>query len=205
MASQRFEIDGTAFILPEEYLQLNSLPEDPPGSRTFIKETPGSLCYVQVAPLVRAGWMPFDNPRHIIDGIHHALDDDQGLVEAACEVTHSGKPVAYTIVKSHVEPAGVQYCLTMHLKFSTSVVSLQGFFDEAGVTGMREATVFELLRREEALTLPDMEGWAQDPYDPTFELGFLMNQAEKPEYDKGFPLHPLSEARRLVAFVLENN
>ncbi len=44
-----------------------------------------------------------------------------------------------------------------------------------------------------------MQGWQQDPYDPAFTKGFLMNQSEKPEYDKSFPEHPLSLLRSAIA------
>jgi len=49
------------------------------------------------------------------------------------------------------------------------------------------------------------EGWVADPYDPTYMQGALMNLSEKEEYDEAFPNHPLSQARKIVKFLIENN
>ena len=48
-------------------------------------------------------------------------------------------------------------------------------------------------------------GWFCDPYDPDYKKGFRMNLSEKPGLDEMFPEHPLSVARALVKYVINNN
>ena len=67
-------------IMPERYELLKSLPEDPPYTRSFGFQTPGALCYVITRPIPAGSAMPFDDSRSVIDGIHQALADDQGLI-----------------------------------------------------------------------------------------------------------------------------
>ena len=50
-----------------------------------------------------------------------------------------------------------------------------------------------------------MERWMQDPYDPDYRKGFLMNRSEVRELDEMFPWHPLSVARKLAEFIVTNN
>ena len=45
----------------------------------------------------------------------------------------------------------------------------------------------------------------EDPYDSEYREGFLMNFSERDIFDKKFPDHPLSIARKYVKWVLENN
>jgi hypothetical protein len=45
----------------------------------------------------------------------------------------------------------------------------------------------------------------KDPYDEKFDRGILMNLSEKREYDYSFPNHPLSEMRRLIDYIIDNN
>ena len=47
--------------------------------------------------------------------------------------------------------------------------------------------------------------WFEDPYDPDYKRGFLMNRSESPEFDSVFPSHALSVARALIGFVIDNN
>ena len=50
-----------------------------------------------------------------------------------------------------------------------------------------------------------IEGWAADPYDAEYDRGIPMNCSEKKEYDSQFPQHPLSEARRFIAELINLN
>ena len=58
---------------------------------------------------------------------------------------------------------------------------------------------------EGKLIPPNMDEWFKDPYNENYKNGLLMNMSEKSEYDVMFPQHPLSEARSLIEFILENN
>ena len=46
-----------------------------------------------------------------------------------------------------------------------------------------------------------IKGWAFDPYDPDYAHGRLMTIPEREQFDEGFPKHPLSLVRRLLATI----
>ena len=84
-------------------------------------------------------------------------------------------------------------------------LTVQGFFEENGATGVRDSTVYEMCRRDG--TVGDAEDpfrdWAKDPYDPEYTKGALMNLSEQEKYDEMFPDFPLSMCRELVRSILE--
>lgn len=194
-------------IMPERYELLKSVPEDPPYTRSFGFQTPGALCYVVTRPIPAGSAMPFDAPRSVIDGIHHALADDQGLIAVEKGRTKAGRRFIWSIVKSLKEPSGVQYCLTMHVEYEECAVLVQGFFDEMGTTGFRDTMVYAMLSNEGKVraTGNGIEGWNEDPYDPEYTHGNRMNCSEHEKYDELFPDHPLSEMRRFAAELAELN
>ena len=187
--------------MPGRYQKLNSMPDDPPYSCAYGYETNEAECFVMVYPISLVQAMPFDQPESVIDGIHAALGDDQGLISVDSGKTSAGLNFIYSIVKTLKEPSGVQYCLTMHLCYGQYAVQVQGFFDELGVTGMRDAIVFSQAQSEGKVKTVEngIKGWIADPYDPDYNHGCLMNLSEKQEYDRRFPQHPLSEARQFIA------
>lgn len=107
-------------------------------------------------------------------------------------------------MKTAGQPDGVQYCLTLQVGYPSLVLNMQGFFDEAGMTGLRDAAVFEEAVGE-GLVSGDGRGWRKDPYDPSYTRGNLMNLSEDERYDGRFPGHPLSQARALVDFIIWND
>ncbi len=191
-------LDDLLARLDEMLHRLNSLPDDPPGMRCYGTETEGATIFMTVAPIEGDGAMPFDNPTAVVNGIHGALVDDQGLVEVANGTIGDCGRYIYSVVKTAGQPSGVQYCLTLHLDVNGEQTAIQGFFSERGVTGMHDATVLEQCVRAGTVSPPDMDGWTFDPYDPKRRRGFLMNQSERAEYDHAFPMHPLSELRKMV-------
>lgn len=194
-------------MMPERYELLKPLPEDPPYSRAFGFQTPGALCYVLTRPIPAGKAMPYGDPQPVIDGIHSALADDQGLIAVEKGETKAGCRFIYSIVKSMNEPGGVQYCLTMHVEYPECAVMVQGFFDEAGTTGIRDAMVYAMLSNEGKVRATEngIEGWNEDPFDPNYTHGNRMNCSEHEQYDGLFPDHPLSEMRRFAAELAELN
>jgi len=181
---------------PDDWQQVKTMPEDPPGSTVIMKVTGESQCMVLIYPIENT--MPFDNPQEVINGIHNSLADDQGLVEV--EIAIPNKCI-YSIVKTKMEPDGVQYCLTLHFDLSGNFYNVTGFFSEEGITGKRDAIVYELARRDN-IVKSGFEGWAFDPYDNKYNKGFLMNLSENRQFDDMFPFHPLSEARNFIKNLL---
>ena len=102
---------------------------------------------------------------------------------------------------------GVIYQLTMLVQAGNDVMVIACVGIEEGVTGQREAIVFELERRKNNVRFEDdsIVGWNKNPYDENIKTGFLMNLAEQAEYDSMFPSHPLSQLRELVRFIVEKN
>ena len=210
---QRCKIEDTdiSVFLPDDYKQVRSLPEDPPQSVSYVAETEASRTLMIIYPRNKNSAMPFDDPQTVIDGIHNTLADDQGLIEVNSGVTASGRNYIYSIVKTLMKQdgvlQGVQYFLMMDLDYDDRIITVKGFFGEEGTTGIRDNFVFEKLRQDNLVILNEdsVEGWSEDPYDPTYKKGIPMNKSEHRDYDLMFPFHPLSQARRTIQEIIDNN
>lgn len=134
------------------------------------------------------------------------VGDKFGLIEVEEGNTKSGKHFCYNIIKAH-EDNGVIYHLCLLLQADSDVLVIACSGIEEGTKGQRDATVFELERLKNNVHLNEsgVVGWNRDPYDETIKTGLLMNLAEQTKYDSMFPLHPLSQLRELVQFIIEKN
>ena len=188
-------------LLPEGYKQVQPLPEDPEGCITYVKETEQATCLVSLFQINPAEAMDFNGKEDLIHGIHRTVAKNQALIEVDSGKLASGKPFIYSIVKTRMED-GMQYFLLMHIKWYDSVIAVRGFFQEYGVSGVRDTTVYEMYRRNN----PDltMDDWFQDPYDSTLPQGFKMNLSEQAKFDEVFPDHPLSQCRQFIEFFKKN-
>ena len=196
------------FRFPRQFVVMKPLPEEENGTVVLLDNGDSSLSLLKVRLISKSRAMPYRKPEKAIKGIHDSLDDDQGLVEVGNGfMGYSGRDYIYSIVKTKLEPSGVQYCLTLHIKDDGYATAVEGFFDEVGTTGTRDAAVFELKRREGAVEITDdgISGWNHDPYDSTRQRGFLLNLSESVEYDDMFPEHPLSVLRRTLSVLIDNN
>ena len=193
---------STVINLPDTFIKLKSMEDDPPFSAAYGYENEASQVFAMLFPIQWQNAMSYDCKQAVIDGIHQALGDDQGLIEVNAGTTESGRRFIYSIVKTVQEAAGVQYCLTMHIDCQQLAISIQGFFSECGMTGVRDACVYESYTRENSVK---NRAWNEDPYNPGYRRGILMNLSEGKEYDPLFPQHPLSEARGFVEYIVRNN
>ena len=193
--------------MPERYKKMKSMPDDPPYSCAYGLETEGAGCFIMEQPIPLSKVMPFSDPESVIEGIHNALGEDQGLIVVETGKTSAGFDFIYSIVKTLREPSGIQYCLTMHVRYDQYAVQVQGFFDELGVTGMRDAMIFTQAQSEGLVETIEggIKGWNADPYDPNYNTGCLMNLSEQQRFDQWFPQHPLSEARQFVMYLVNIN
>jgi len=191
--------------IPSDFQKVNTLPEDPENSVAYIKQTESSTSFLMIYPINSQNAMPYENEKAVIDGIHRALVSNQGLIEVQSGLTNSQKKYIYSIVKSQLEPSGIQYILTMHIDMNNLSMNIQANFEEIGMTGMRDTIILNKMMNEGKVIPPNMNGWSQDPYDENYKQGLLMNMSEKAEYDVMFPQHPLSEARLLIKYILDNN
>lgn len=189
-------------VVPDYFQQIDSTPDDPEGSIAIMTQSEMTLCFALLYPLRADEAMPF-NEAMVIEDIRQMLDESQGIVEVKSG-ENKGQRFIYSIVRSFKEedgvPAGIQYILCLDIETGGKILHLQGYFDEAGVTGVRESMVYIMQGREGDSAL---EGWAQDPYDPTYKTGALSNVSENAQFDSMFPAHPLSMAREMARCVAE--
>lgn len=183
--------------LPNYYQRLKNTPDDLPRSEIYGVKTETFQSIVRMFPLLKEYAMPL-NTSEIINGIHAILNKDQGIIECEKGKTKSGYDFVYSIIKTKLEPSGVEYFLRMHV-FAKEVIELDIFSDEIGTTGMRDSVVFTMLK------LKNFDDWSCDPYDKEYKKGFLMNKSEERKYDDMTRGHPLTELRKTLEFICDNN
>ena len=194
----------TELNIPDYLEQMESYPEDPPQSVSYGMQGDNTANFMLLYPIESDKAMPFHSPQSIIDSIHRSLGERQGLIKVDAGNTASGKRYVYSVVKSGKDPSGVQYILVLQIEFPDCVLNIQSYYDEIGVTGMRDTVVYEIAIRDGRVKA-SFDGWAQDPYDPDYKKGLLMNLSEAPEYDEMFSEHPLSLLRSCVKKIVQNN
>ena len=195
---------GGLLSMPEGYKTLARQSSDPKDALIYGRVSTQGNTFIQVFPIAREGAMCFETPEAIIRAIHNRLTDNEGLVQVGSGTTPTGRMYAYSIIKTLQRPRSTEYQLTLHVEDTEAVIAVAGYFLEMGSPGFREASVKGQLKRE--LQGADVEAtWRQDPYDPEYRKGLLMNEAEKEKYDARFPLHPLTEARAFTAGVISLN
>ena len=191
----------TSFVIPEGYARMKPMPQDSDGSVVFGTDTDMAQGYFIIFTLDFHEAMPFDNDQVVIDSIHHYLNSNQGLIEVNSGTTQLGRRFVYSIIKTVMPQQGVQYSVTLQIEYDDCIINLQGPFSEVGTIGIRDATIYEMIQRENK----DKIAWMQDPYDSSFENEILMNYSEQRRFDQAFPTHPLSQARQAIDFIIENN
>lgn len=206
----RFVVDELSFNLPEDWHE-HSESSEANGNEFAINTQAGSarLTVKAVDPLQA---MPYDQDQQIASIIHQqSIDDESGLIEVAT-INNGNLHSVHSLFKRQInDPANPMLKLfySASLYVHTPSGKAYGFqFQgrEEGMTGMRDAQVLAQAQSQGAVTIapdpatgqPRMQGWQQDPYDPNFTKGFLMNQSEKAEYDGNFPNHLLSLLRNAI-------
>lgn len=198
------EGDTTAvFKMPDDYQLLQSMPDDPQNCLNYGKETESCATFIQLFAIDRFSTMSWGEDQKIIDGIHQSLAENQALIEVKCGMTRRGYHFVYSIVKTLNEPSGVQYFLLMQVLYGHAALNIKAFFSENGVTGKREATVFEMMCREGLVSISDTSKWSYDPYDKNLHRQCLMNISEEERFDQLFPDHPLTQCREFINLVIE--
>lgn len=206
METKAIIVEGIKFVVPSYYQQVDSEPEDPVGSMPLMAQTGQTQCLVLVNHIADEQRMPTDQDT-VIEAVRGYLNDNQGIIEINSGALE-GMPYIYSIVKNLEMDGeaclGAQYILSMEIAAEDGATHFQGQFDEVGMTGMRDALAFELCRAKNLVRLTEdgIEGWSEDPYNPEWTYGALMNLSEKPNFDKMFPDHPLSMVREFVNCVL---
>ncbi|MBW3088131.1 hypothetical protein KIH77_05225 [Bifidobacterium sp. 82T24] len=204
MDMQMVTVGDVDVAIPQAFSRLNRMPDDPPEMTAYATQTEQSTCMMFLQPVPSDQAMPFGNEQAVKDGIHQSLGDDQGLIEVVSGTTRARRNVMRSIVKTVSQTEGVQYGLTLHLDCSGFVLQVQGFANEAGATGIREAQVYEFARRHGWID-DQGQGWSRDPYDANYRHGILMNLSEDSRFDDSFLDHPLSVIRQLTLMLVRYN
>lgn len=201
MTTQTITINGMSMIIPSYYLKVDSMPGDPENSLPFMARTETTESFVIMHPILAEKSKP-RNKNDFIKGVRQFLQDNQGLIQIEAEDTY-----LFSIVKTLKDPSGVQYILTFQKFMKEGILQIQGFFDETGVTGMRDSIVFSILTKNGEIGMPGdpMKGWKRDPYDLTIKKGALMNLSEEDRFDEMFPGTPLTMCRELVKCLMETD
>ena len=207
METKDLMVGKIMITVPGHYQLLKAMPGDPEGAVPLAFSTDRAMCFVMMYPIGPEYAMPFDIPQDVIDGIHESMYEDQGLIEVDSGNTKAGNKYIESIVKTVKKEGGAAYTFTFHGKFPDGVAAVQGFFEEAGITGERDTIVFEIARRENLVQIDDdgFTGWSKDPYDPGYLKGIPKNLSEDERFDEMFPTHPLSQLRAFKKILIEEN
>jgi hypothetical protein len=117
-----------------------------------------------------------------------------GIVQVDAVVV-GGLPAITAIFKFPQSPTGMTYLGAITIPFRDCSFVVKWQCPEVGITGVRDAAVFELVAPpvDEKSGLP--VGWFADPYEPSYQAPVLRNRADDVEWDARFPHHPLSRLR----------
>lgn len=162
---------------------------------------------VSEVPVQHTDKMPPLDKQAVIKQIHESMDESMGLIEVAVIDVNGGKQAIKTILKQKVDNAPMYTGKLQYKTGSGGGMVIQVVAREYGVTGVREAIVGDMLsdhtvtetKTESGGTLTMQGGlpkdFDEDPYDPGYKKGYLMNKSELSEYDAKFPDHCLSVLR----------
>ncbi|WOX06131.1 hypothetical protein [Microbulbifer pacificus] len=124
----------------------------------------------------------------------------QGVGVVECDsVIISGYPSARAIGKIVASGESAQYIASLSMPLMDRSFVLSLYSREDGMTGLRDAIVFDKYLSESGDDVLNDDGipsgWACDPYFPEYKGPSLRNNADSEEYDSQFPEHPLSKVR----------
>jgi hypothetical protein len=147
----------------------------------------------------------FEDIEVVRDMYRHSLANAGGGILEVNFVEIKGLKAVKTLFKLPQKTRGMVYIGSFIIPFESASFVLKIQAQEAGITGMRDNMVLNKLLKSGKVTFGDagIAGWAQDPYDATFQQGRLMNLSEAEHYDAEFPEHPLSVVRNMMSTLLE--
>lgn len=198
MDTQVITVNNEEITIPFYYEQIEPSPDMPEGSDVYMTQTENAVCYMVVFAADENGALPRDKDA-LINVVRSCLDDNQGIIKVEAQEDY-----VYSIIKRLLEPSGVEYVWVYQKFYPEFVLTIQGFFREGDTTGIRDNTVFAMLRGKGLIGSEEdpFDGWCQDPYDADITEGALMNASEEEEFDEMFPDFPLSLCRELIRTVI---
>ncbi|MCR5449758.1 MAG: hypothetical protein K6F23_10210 [Solobacterium sp.] len=207
----------TPYEIPEDFRnRLNKpIPKKLPGwgKRDYIgygKGTPLASCICLGFPVTDSESLPLGNTNQLIE-MCRGMDDHQGIISVKGGITPKGSRYAYVIRKMQaVDDEGevqtpIHYELGFNIRINGKIHFIDGSFrDKNGIPGSRADTLNIMALGNSELKLIT-EQWQRDPYYPDRKSGLLMDWSEDERFDSLFPYSSLSEMRRFVKYIIENN
>jgi hypothetical protein len=192
-----------------------NLAEENPDENVFVSKV-GDVCGVEYRTEETAFKVDFSDLVALRVNIREGFGG-AGLISADVESFGSGQHTIKGIVivtKLPQIPSGLSYNGLIFLPFKDFSYSLYMRYEEAGVTGLRESVMLDLLIELGEVTLAapgapggiagQIQGLAEDLYDPSLRGHLVRNKAEREEYDQRFPEHPLTKLRAGLRRVKQN-
>lgn len=202
-------------VIPDGYQKssptgiIKGLKQLGSSSELYCKITENADCRISISKKKDAKMDYAETPEDIVDHIHSKLSNDEGLIQVGIGNTVRDIPYCFQLIKhlkSEMPPSGVSYYLLMEMPFGSETIEIMGLFTEIGTTGMRDAIGYQLAQAARLIGGEDGDdlfaGWTEDPYDPNFTKGKLMNLSEREGLDGLFTNHPLSQAREMIHALL---
>lgn len=172
------------------------------------------LCYCRQTPDLPPTLASLEDLRRLYRA--RATANEQAVIEIST-VSVAHHTAIRTILRARQGVVSV-YSGWLTLPWRDFSYRIQVQSEEQGVTGLREAMVLaQLIARKQVKVKPDqltgappaegaglpLEGWAEDPYDPTLQGPLVCNRSEGEYYDAQFPEHPLARVRRVLQQVTD--
>lgn len=134
------------------------------------------------------------------DFYRNSISEANGGVVEVSLLTVNNVPSVKTIFKIPQPERGMTYIASVTIPFENCSFVIKIQAAEVGTTGIRDAVVLNEMLMSGEVTLGEdrLENWFEDPYNPNFKNGTLINKSEQEKYDTEFPEHPLSVARKAI-------
>ena len=192
--------------MPYGFEEMNALPGDPPNSKVYGYESPGTISRVLVRFIPAGETLFFDDPQVLSNMIIQEAEDGKLVESETVRTYEKDRRCVHSIVKTLSDQDRIRYWATMYIDYPDGMVLIQGFFDTLGESEMREILVQAIQTGKGIVRMTDkgLIGWDLESYDPEYrhESG---EDSDHWEFDQLFPDHPLTEARRFVNELLMLN
>lgn len=128
---------------------------------------------------------------------------DGGIIEIDI-LKIDGISIVKTILKFPQDPNGITYLASLTIPFENCSYVVKIQCPEFGTTGLRDSLIANKLLAEGEIKIGnyEYENWFSDPYLSNYKSKTLMNKSEESLYDKDFPNHPLTNARKMLDTII---
>lgn len=126
-----------------------------------------------------------------------------GIIEIDVLKIHSIS-IVKAILKFPQDPTGITYLASLTIPFQNCSYVVKVQCPEFGITGLRDSVIANKLLAKGEIKIGNYgyENWFSDPYISNYKSKTLMNKSEESLYDKDFPNHPLTNARKVLETII---